>query len=595
MFENIKTTPQEIFSEYRAGVDYKSSMGDKGLYEQTKLNERFYVGDQWYGVSAGNSRPLVRRNIIKRIGEYKLSAIGAVPIAVNYSADGIPDTHDLSAAENVKCDIESDGLETRAEVTIPDAVEISVVMNQLSNYFSVTAERLRLKGLCEMILRNAYISGTGFLYTYWDPTVETGLYADRKATCAIRGDIISEVLDVENVNLGEPNNFDMQSQPFIIISQRKTLGEVKRMATLYHQKSDDIKPDDAAALNLNSGDRGESEPDDSQRVTVLTKFWKEYDKSGKVARLMGITVTENAVIRPQWDLKVKMYPLAKFCWERRRSCGYGDSEITYLIPNQIAINRALTAAVWATMNAGMPKILVNGDIVGNAITNDPGQVITVNGGDGDVRNAVHYLQPPAFAEQFEALVNDMAVNTMSDCGANDAALGNLRPDNASAIIQVREAALQPMQMYQNRYYDFVEDVARIWADFWLNLYGDRSLKIKDEKGVYYVPFSADRYKNLIINANIDVGASALWSESVVIASLDGLLKAGLITFRQYLERVPKGLIPNIEGLLESIRNKEAKESLGDDGAEKGDTLADGGNGVDIKLPDAITNSMEATK
>ena len=572
MYENIKLTPGEIFEEYKAGVNYKSSLGDKGIYEQTKQNERFYVGDQWYGVNAGNNRPLVRRNIIKRIGEYKLSAIGASPVAVNYSAEGVPDVHDLKAKD------------------MSGEPEVADVMAQLSNYFLVTSERLRFKGLCEQVLRNAYISGTGFLYTYWDPKVQTGLYADDDATVAIKGDIRSEILDVENVNLGDPNCFEIQDQPFIIISQRKTSSEVKRQAAMYKQSGDGIKPDDAGALNVNSGDRGDAEPEDSTRVTVLTKFFKEYDTDGN-AKIMGVTVTENAVVRPKWCLGIGLYPIAKFCWERRRSSGYGDSEITYLIPNQIAINRALTAAVWATMNAGMPKVLVNGDLVGSRITNDPGQIITVNAGDGDVRSAVQYLQPPMFAEQFEALVNDMAGNTMTDSGANDAALGDIRPDNAAAIIQVREAALQPMQMYQNRYYDFIEDVARIWAEFWINLYGDRSLKVKGEDGVRYVPFNADKYKKLVINAKVDVGVSALWSESVVISALDGLLKAGMITFKQYLERLPKGLIPNTDGLIKEIESNEQK-------AETSVALDAEGSGVGdlgIGLPKAVNEVSEVAE
>lgn len=556
MQEKVKLQPREIFDEYKRGVEYKSSIGDKGIFEQTKINERFYVGDQWYGAQAGNSRPLVRRNIIKRIGEYKLSAVGAAPVAVNYTADGIPDTTDL---EENKKEVQTEMLNgvdpfaMQSAQTVPDALETSVIMSALSDYQSVTAERIKFGNLCEQALRNAYISGTGFIYTYWDTDIETGLYADESHNVPIKGDIACEVLDVENVNLGDPNSDSIQSQPYIIISQRMPLAAVIREAKKNKCNTEDIKPDSAGTYYVNSGDRGEDEPADSKRVTVLTKLWKEYDKDGRGYRVMGIRVTETAVVRDKWDLGVRLYPIAKFCWERRRSCGYGDSEITYLIPNQIAINRALTAAVWATMNAGMPKTVVNRDAYRGKITNDPGQIIEVEAGERDVSAVIRYLQPPSFAGQFENLVNDMAKNTLSDSGANDAALGDVRPDNASAIIQMREAALQPMQVYQNRYYDFIEDIARIWADFWINMYGDRSLKIKDRNGTHYVPFHAERYKKLVINAKVDVGASTLWSESVVVSTLDNLLASKLITFEQYLERIPKGLIPDITGLLEDAK------------------------------------------
>ena len=96
----------------------------------------------------------------------------------------------------------------------------------------------------------------------------------------------------------------------------------------------------------------------------------------------------------------------------------------------------------------------------------------------------------------------------------------------------------------------MEECARIRADFWVNMYGDRSLKIVDRNGTRYVPFHADRYKNLVINAKVDVGASTVWSESVTISTLDALLTNQHINFLQYLERLPKGLIPDITGLIE---------------------------------------------
>ena len=549
--ESVKLEPKKIFEEYKAGNSFKESLGEKGLFEQSKINERFYVGDQWYGAQAGNSRPLVRRNIIKRIGEYKISAIGSAPVAVNFSADGIPDNASLGNDTKAINDSLVQGNDPFMATDKPEAAEISVVMSAMSDYFAVSSERLRFNELCEEALRDAFISGTSFIYTYWDADIKTGLYADESQTTTIDGDVACEVLNVENVNLGDPNNDDIQSQPYIIISQRRMLGDVKREAERNKQKPDDIKVDKAETYLVNGGDRGDSEPEDSKRVTVLTKLWKEYDKDGKNYTIKAIKVTENAVIRDEWDLKITLYPLAKFVWERRKSCAYGDSEVTYLIPNQIAINRALTASVWATMNAGMPKLAVSTDAYDGSINNDPGQILRLNNvGERGIDQVIKYLQPPAFAGQFENLVNDIAQNTLTDSGATDTALGNVRPDNASAIIQTLEASRQPLQIVQNRYYAFVEECARIRADFWVNMYGDRSLKIVDRNGTRYVPFHADRYKNLVINAKVDVGASTVWSESVTISTLDALLTNQHINFLQYLERLPKGLIPDITGLIE---------------------------------------------
>jgi hypothetical protein len=224
------------------------------------------------------------------------------------------------------------------------------------------------------------------------------------------------------------------------------------------------------------------------------------------------------------------------------------------MPNQIAINRALSAAVWSAMITGMPKTVVNTDLVQVPVTNDPGQIIAISAGsEYDVQRAIGYVHPPQFAAQMQNIVTDIANSTLADAGANDAALGNLRPDNASAIIAMREAALQPMQVHQNRFYSCIEDIARIWADFWLNMYGTRPLKIESKEGTQYMPFDASRYKDIVVNAKVDVGASTLWGESVVVSSLGNLLQAGLITPVQYLERIPKGIIPDITGLIDEIK------------------------------------------
>ena len=547
----IKTDPHSIFDAYRSANSYKSSIGDRGIFEQTKMNERFFIGDQWHGAKCGNERPLVRRNIIKRIGDYRIALVTSAPISVNYSADGVPDTSDMQNDIEAQREALYNGQMPSGEAEAP---EISVITSAMSDYFKVTAERVHFDRLKEEVVRNAYISGTGILYTYWDSQIDTGLYVDTQKREKIRGDIAIEVLNVENVAFGEPNNDDVQSQPYIDIAQRKDVDAVKREAEANGLSTEDICPDGIENYKP-SGVRGEQEPSDSRRVTVITRLFKEYRKDGTYD-IKAVKVTENAVVRSEWSLGLKLYPIAKFNWERRRSCIYGDSEITYLIPNQIAINRALTSAVWGMMTTGMPIMLVNGDVITGEVSNAPGQVIKIYGTNEDVAGAIQYKAPPAFSVQHENLVNDLVSSTLNDAGANDAALGNLRPDNASAIIQMREAATQPMQIYVNRFYDFIEDVSRIWCDFWMNCYGERQMKIVDKNGTRYVPFDPERYKSLLITSRIDVGASTMWSESVSIDTLDAFLDKQLITPIQYFERIPKGIIPDVTGLIDDLKSQQ---------------------------------------
>ena len=171
------------------------------------------------------------------------------------------------------------------------------------------------------------------------------------------------------------------------------------------------------------------------------------------------------------------------------------------------------------------------------------------------------MAPPNYGAAFINFTDAFAQNVLSDNGANDAALGNMRPDNATAIVQAREAAIAPMQMYQNRFYSANEDVARIWADFWITMYGKRSIKLNDGGMTRYMVFDAERYRDLVITARIDVGASTLWSEAVSISNLGNLLSGQLISFIEYLERIPKGLIPDVTGLINARKQQEQQAQM----------------------------------
>ncbi len=551
----MEITPKGIFEEYAAGQNFKAAMGQRGLAEQIKMNERFYIGDQWHGARCGTDRPLVRYNVIKRIGDFKISLIGGGGVSVNYSADGVPNTLDMKEqAVKQRAQLSAGQTESDFAAQVPNHQEVGVVLSALSDYYRVTAERLRFESIKQAALRNAYISGTGVVYTYWDDTVRTGLYADAGRTKAIKGDIACEVIAIENVFFGDPTEEDVQKQPYILLAQQQTVAQVKREALRYGRPADEVERVCAG------GGFGGLQDDD--KVTVITKLFKDWNTAGTEYEIKAVRVCNGATVRGVWSLGVRLYPLAKFCWDTRGNCAYGESEVTYLIPNQIAINRMVTAGVWSTMLTGMPMMVVNGDLVSAPITNEPGQVITVSGGAEDTDTAIRYVTPPAFAANFESGINALVTNTLFQAGANDAALGNVSPDNTSAIIAVREAATLPLTMVQRRYYLFCEDIARIWAEFWVTQYGNRSLKIEDENGTWYMPFAADRYRDLVIGVTVDVGSANLWSEAQSLQTLDRLLDKQIITPVQYLQRLPKGVVQDCGGLLKEIKQKmQTKEEL----------------------------------
>ncbi len=536
----------QIFDQYRRAASYKASLGTRGLYEQSRINERFYIGDQWYGARCGDTKPLVRYNVIKRIGDYKMAQIGGTPLAVNYSAAGVAVTAATQAEADARREMWRAGTAVGAPALSPDA-HTALVMTALSDYHRATAERVGLDALKNTALRRAFISGTGLLYTYWDPDIPTGQYADEARTLPIRGDIRCEVLDVENVYFGDPAVADVQAQPWIILAARRPVSAVIRDARRAGMSEDAI-----AAIRP---DEGETDPDEP-KATVLTKLYKQYAPDGTY-RVMAVVTVEGTVVRPPFDIGIRMYPLAAFRWETHGDNAYGESEVTHLIQNQIAINRAVTAGANAVMMMGMPIMVVNEDVVPVAVTNDPGQIIPVNGAE-DLHNALRYVAPADFAPQFEGLVSSMIENTLTQSGANDAALGDARPDNASAILALQDAARIPLKLLQHRFYAFMEDIARIWAEFWVCLYGRRTLQVSDAAGVWYFPFDAAAVRDTVIRATVDVGPAGMWSELQSRQTLDSLLQAGVLTPLQYLERLPRGTLPRQAELIRALRDERGE-------------------------------------
>jgi hypothetical protein len=250
-----------------------------------------------------------------------------------------------------------------------------------------------------------------------------------------------------------------------------------------------------------------------------------------------------------FDTKLRLYPISIFKWERKNNSPYGESEITYLIPNQIAINRMITANVWSAMTTGMPIMLVNGDTVNEKITNEPGQIIKVFGSNEDVAGAVKYVVPPTFEKDYDNSINSLINNTLTQSGANEVALGDSRPDNASALLTLRDAALKPLQIVKNRFYTFIEETARIWAEFWIMQYGKRKIKISDISGIWYLPFDSEKYKNLLINTKVEVANDEVYTEKERVSTLLSLFDKGVINRNELLSRLPDGVISDKWALI----------------------------------------------
>jgi hypothetical protein len=74
-----------------------------------------------------------------------------------------------------------------------------------------------------------------------------------------------------------------------------------------------------------------------------------------------------------------------------------------------------------------------------------------------------------------------------------------------------------------------------------------------------IPFDFSQLKGIKFQLKVDVGPSSYWSEITAMQTLDNLLQGSKIDFIQYLERVPDGMIPKKDDLIEEIKQTMAQQ------------------------------------
>ena len=353
----------------------------------------------------------------------------------------------------------------------------------------------------------------------------------------------------------------MQKQPYILIAQRKTLKEAREEAKQHGGDVELIETDS----DPNQGEAG----DDRGLVTVLVKFWKE---NGFVR---AAKVTQTAVIRDEWDTGLKLYPIAWMPWETVRSSYHGQASVTGLIPNQIAINRMLAMSIRSAEMNAFPKMVYDASKI-ERWSNKVGEAIAVRG--GGVTDAIATaIRGGDVSPQVMQLVESIATMTRDYMGASDAALGNIRPDNTSAIIAVQQASSAPLDLQKRAFYDWCEDYVRIIVDMMRANYGTRTVAIQDKDVLeqfippemlgmmeyFEMPVDFGKVDGVNMLMKVDVGSSAYWSEITQMQTLDNLANKGILSDPElYVEQIPSKYLAGKNKILESIkRQRESQEQM----------------------------------
>lgn len=510
---NENKTISKSWHQYEAGKQWKQRIG---LYETVRRNERFYRGDQWRG---GGDLPHPVFNIVRRITDYLVSSAAVGSIRISYSDDDLPAACSRSEAE-----------------------AIAEGVRMLTESAAYRWENERVQSLIYRILYDAAITGDGFLYCWWD--------GDAPSVGDWTGEIRTMAADSVNIFPADVTNPDIQTQESVIVSGRTTLSAIRaeaREAGVPPEEYLRITPDDTNESPHGAGELGDIEPEtdpEDAPVTYIIRFHRENgfvvaEKSARGCLIRRVTTP------------CRLYPIAHFTWIPTKDCFHGTAPVSGMIENQKYINRAFAMLLKHMTDTAFSKVIYDRTKIPEW-TNEVGEAIAAVGG-GNIADSVHTIGPGRLEEGYMEMIDKAIALTKELSGATETSLGNITPTNTSAILALRETSMQTLESVRSGLYRCIEEMAAIWADMTC-AYCPDGRPLRTPGGIGRI--STSRLRSAMLHARIDVSDSSHFSASGTQSILDSLLRDGHITVVEYLERLPDGLVPDRQALIEA-RKREA--------------------------------------
>ena len=494
---NNRITPGTVWEEYLRADGYNRAIG---LYDNVRKNEDFYIGDQWKGVHAPDlEKPVL--NFLKRVVAYFIATIVSDDVAVSL---------------------------TPARRTDDNAFTSDVLTGEIDHVIETT----KAKTFARDMLRNCAVDGDGCFNFHFLP--KGG--AD--------GEIKLENLDNTKVLFGNPYDKEVQDQPYLLLVCRRSAEEVRAEAKANRSP-------DWASIGPDTRSQYMNEDYDAENdlCTELVRLWKE-DGTVRFCR-----TTRDCFVHPPAETGLSLYPVAWMNWEPVKNSYHGRASLTGLIPNQIFVNKLWAMAMEHQKRLAFPKLFYDMTKI-HEWTNKVGQAIGVA---GDPNTAIaSSFRAADMSNQVLKLVERTIAYSRDFLGASDAALGNVRPENTSAIIAVQEAAAAPLELQRLSYYQFWEDSMRILLDLMRCRYGEREIVFDpgDGPASVFLDFGLVDYDGL--GLKVDVGKANYWSELLQVQTADNLFRSGVLTDAvSYLESVPDKYIHNKNKLIAGLRERQA--------------------------------------
>lgn len=516
------------WNKYESGKSYNRRL-KPSYYDNVTINWDFFNGNQYPGLEDIDDIPKPMFNIINRLVTYFVSALTSTKVTAAIEPLAYRD-------DDFQFEMETNAAE--------------IVTAEVLNLF----DEFRMQSKIREALTDGAVGGDYCAHFWFDPDakVYNGAFEN------VQGKICMELVDGNNVYFGNANNPSVSKQPYIIIAGRDTVDNLKKEAEQYRNKDATVTEDKDYQEQVGQGGQIEIEGENGTNKATYIIIYKMGD-NGTVTVSKSV---QSDYIYKDIDTGLTKYPVAFANWEKQKNQYHGKAFVTGLIPNQIYINKMFAMLMYFLMNNAFPKPVYDADKIASW-TSEIGVALPVrNLSPGEsVKNAAGYLdfgQPSQMVTQ----TIDLAIQyTKEMAGATEAALGEVRPDNATAVIAVQRQSSIPLENPKSNLYEWVYDIVQVLIDMMGAKYGLRPIVKEIEGRKQFVTFDFNQVPALAFNVKTEVGSGSYWSEIASQTTLDNLLTAERIDFMQFLERVPEGYIPDKAGLITELKEKQEMQEI----------------------------------
>ena len=639
--ENNKPKAWQLYEE---GRNYNERL-TPNQYNLVETNTEFFIGNQWVNLPntpamRGLAKPVF--NILKRVASLFIASLTSSGVTIRYEPLAYYDGSNQADPDH-------------------DAAEFTNAM--VANLI----DKMRLDYRVRDALFDGATSGDYCAHFYYDPDE----LAYGGAFGPYRGEIKMEMVDGINVMFGNPADRRVQEQPYILLVGRDTVEQLRYEAERFRKNKKQYKSGTAADKDVGEwniqpdseydrmpgvGGKVELNADEAGKALYVLMYSKvtreetkkdeygepvyedvlddngdpvyEKDKHGnpvldangdpvpkrRVAKELVTSVyatkaTRSGIIYENVDTGLSLYPIAWGNWEKQKNQYHGRALVTGLIPNQIFINTMFATAMRHMQLMSFPKTVYNADMI-SAWTNEIGQSIAVHGlqPGQSVSQMAANLTPAEMSSQIFVLIDKVMAYTKECLGATDAQLGNVNPENTSALMVLQTNSQVPLENVKAGEHEWVEEIGLILPDMMGTYYGTRPVIVEqefeelvtDSAGVPQIDpmtgqmrtqklvrkvvkeFDFSQLKHICLNMKVDVGDTTYFSEVAMTQTLDNLRRDGTLDVIQYLERIPDKLIPRKQELINELRGRiadgtQANAAAGAALPEPGSPVAQGGD------------------